>query len=272
MAKNCRNSDAEPVANPRWRNSRGSSSGSSVRSSTQHERREEHDAADEPDSVSGSVQPRSGPSMMPSTSRPIPSAESTAPRGSRPTCSSTWCGHDGDDADERGAASPAVTRKIEPHQNCSSSAPDTRMPSVPPAPAKPAQMPTALARSSGGNTLVMVDSVPGMRSAAPRPVSARSAMRRSRRADERRRAPTRCRRGRCRRSARRGARTGRRARRRGAAARRAPVRRRRRSTAATTGWRRGRRRCSAARWRASRRRRRPSPGPGTSRRGSGCGA
>ena len=33
---------------------------------------------------------------------------------------------------------------------------------MPPAPAKPAQMPTALARSSGGNTLVMVDSVPGM--------------------------------------------------------------------------------------------------------------
>ena len=65
------------------------------------------------------------------------------------------------------AARPAVTRKIEPHQNCSSSAPDTRMPRVPPAPAKPAQMPTALARSSGGNTLVIVESVPGMRARHP---------------------------------------------------------------------------------------------------------
>ena len=66
--------------------------------------------------------------------------------------------------------------KIEPQENCSSSAPDASMPRVPPAPAKPAQMPTALARSSGGNTLVMVDSVPGMISAAPIPMSARSAM------------------------------------------------------------------------------------------------
>ena len=40
--------------------------------------------------------------------------------------------------------------------------PTASMPSVPPAPANPAQMPTALARSSGGKTLVMVDSVPGM--------------------------------------------------------------------------------------------------------------
>ena len=46
-------------------------------------------------------------------------------------------------------------------------------PSVPPVPAKPAQMPTALARSSGGNTLVIVDRVPGMSSAAPMPISAR---------------------------------------------------------------------------------------------------
>ena len=74
------------------------------------------------------------------------------------------------------AASAAVRTKTEPQANCSSSAPDARMPRVPPAPAKPAQMPTALARSSGGNTLVMVDSVPGMSSAAPIPMSARSAM------------------------------------------------------------------------------------------------
>ena len=50
------------------------------------------------------------------------------------------------------------------------------MPSVPPAPAKPAQMPMARARSSGGNTLVMVERVPGMMSAPPSPVRARKAM------------------------------------------------------------------------------------------------
>ncbi len=50
------------------------------------------------------------------------------------------------------------------------------MPSVPPAVAKPAQMPTALARSSGGKTLVIVESVPGISSAAPMPIAARSAI------------------------------------------------------------------------------------------------
>ena len=68
------------------------------------------------------------------------------------------------------SASSAVSTKIEPQEKPSSSAPDASRPSVPPVPAKPAQMPTALARSSGGNTLVIVDSVPGMISAAPMPI------------------------------------------------------------------------------------------------------
>ncbi len=42
--------------------------------------------------------------------------------------------------------------------------------------ANPAQTPTAIARFSGGNTLVIVDRVPGMISAAPMPVIARKAM------------------------------------------------------------------------------------------------
>ena len=50
------------------------------------------------------------------------------------------------------------------------------MPRVPPAVAKPAQMPTALARSSWGNTLVIVDRVPGINNAAPIPIAARSAI------------------------------------------------------------------------------------------------
>ncbi len=47
---------------------------------------------------------------------------------------------------------------------------------VPPAPAKPAHTPTARARPSGGNTLVMVDNVPGMMKAAPRPATTRAAI------------------------------------------------------------------------------------------------
>ena len=73
-------------------------------------------------------------------------------------------------------ASTELTTKIEPHHHCSSSAPPTSIPRMPPAPAKPAHTPTALARPSGGKTLVIVDSVPGMISAAPTPVSARHAM------------------------------------------------------------------------------------------------
>ena len=44
---------------------------------------------------------------------------------------------------------------------------------MPPAPANPAQIPTALARSSGGKMLVIVESVPGMIRAAPMPIRAR---------------------------------------------------------------------------------------------------
>ena len=72
MAKNCRNSDADPVAKPRCRNRRGSSSGSSVRSSASTNATRKTTPPMSPTSVSGSVQPRSGPSMMPSTSSPMP--------------------------------------------------------------------------------------------------------------------------------------------------------------------------------------------------------
>ena len=38
-------------------------------------------------SVSGAVQPFTGPSMIPNTRAPMPSADSTVPAGSSPTCS-----------------------------------------------------------------------------------------------------------------------------------------------------------------------------------------
>ena len=45
-------------------------------------------------------------------------------------------------------------------------------PRAPPAPAKPAQIPMALARSWGGNTLLRIESVVGMIRAAPAPATA----------------------------------------------------------------------------------------------------
>ena len=87
-ATNSTSSEAEPVAKPRWRNRRGSSSGCSMRSSHKTNAAEQHDARRAARrSVSGSDQPWIGPSMMPSTSPPMASAESTVPSGSRPTCS-----------------------------------------------------------------------------------------------------------------------------------------------------------------------------------------
>ncbi len=72
-----------------------------------------------------------------------------------------------------GLASTELMTKIEPHHHCSSIAPPTSIPRMPPAPANPAHTPTARARSSGGNTLVIVDNVPGMINAAPTPVRTR---------------------------------------------------------------------------------------------------
>jgi hypothetical protein len=70
-------------------------------------------------------------------------------------------------------ATTAATTKTDPHQNCSSSAPEASSPRVPPLMAKPTQIPTARARCAGGKTLVMVDSVPGMMRAEPTPITAR---------------------------------------------------------------------------------------------------
>ena len=69
----------------------GRAAAASVRSSTSTNVAQEHDAADERrSSVTGSVQPRSGPSMMPSTRRPMPTADTIEPADRAPTCSSAW--------------------------------------------------------------------------------------------------------------------------------------------------------------------------------------
>ena len=74
------------------------------------------------------------------------------------------------------ATSGTLTRNTEPHQKCSSRNPPATGPTAAPAPASPAQMAMARARSWGGKTLVRIDSVDGMIRAAPTPMSARKAV------------------------------------------------------------------------------------------------
>ena len=84
----------------------------------------------------------------------------------------------------RSAATGTLTRKTDFQSNHSSSRPPGSGPRPMPTAAMPAQMPIALPRSSRGKTFVMIDSVAGMISAPPTPISgadARSAGSRCRR-------------------------------------------------------------------------------------------
>ncbi len=69
-----------------------------------------------------------------------------------------------------------MSKKIEPHENSSSSQPPTTMPRGMPSAATAAQMPIAFARSSRGKTSTSTDRVDGMISAPPTPCAARAAM------------------------------------------------------------------------------------------------
>ena len=54
--------------------------------------------------------------------------------------------------------------------------PEPISPTIPPMPAKPAQVPTAVPRRSGGKLAVSSESVDGMTNAAPTPATARRMM------------------------------------------------------------------------------------------------
>ena len=60
------------------------------------------------------------------------------------------------------------------HDNTSIMNDEKKRPIIPPAPAKPAHTPIALARSSGGKLDVMMESVTGMIIAAPTPANERA--------------------------------------------------------------------------------------------------
>src|SRR5690606_22649084 len=74
------------------------------------------------------------------------------------------------------ATSGRLMKNTDPHQNHLSIRPDRSGPSAPPAPASPAHVATAFARSCGGKELWMIDSVAGITSAAPMPMTARAAI------------------------------------------------------------------------------------------------
>ena len=74
-------------------------------------------------------------------------------------------------------ARTTLTAKAARQENHSSRIPVHSRPSTELPPATPAQMPTARVRSAGGNVPVIVDSVAGITSAAPRPIRPRRTMR-----------------------------------------------------------------------------------------------
>jgi len=73
------------------------------------------------------------------------------------------------------AATGRLMKKIARQLTSSVSQPPSSGPSARAMALTPAQVPIARPRSAGGNVLVMIDSVPGIISAAPRPWTAREA-------------------------------------------------------------------------------------------------
>ena len=71
------------------------------------------------------------------------------------------------------AATGTLMRNVEPHQKFSTSQPPSTMPRALPPPATPLQIAMARARSPFGNELTRIDSVAGMTSAPPMPITAR---------------------------------------------------------------------------------------------------
>ena len=167
-----------PIPKPRSRNRRGSRVGNSVCVSHTTNPMPKMIAEAKATTTPMLPQPHSGPSMIPNTSEPRASTETNAPMGSRGCPSGSR---------EVGTMKPTRTmsrrtsgmliRKTELQPNHLSIRPLSNGPMAPPAPARPAQVATALARSWGGNEFWMIESVAGMTSAAPMPMTARAPMR-----------------------------------------------------------------------------------------------
>ena len=123
------------------------------------------------------VQPRDGASITAHTSASSAVAESVAPiRSNAPGAGSRLSGTSLMPRSSATIATGTLIRKTELHEKTSRSNPPARGPRPMPMAAVPAHTPMARPRSSRGKTLVMIDSVAGMISAAPRPMRTRSTM------------------------------------------------------------------------------------------------
>ena len=173
--KNATEMDNAPPVKRGILKTRTSSSGPSVRSSRRAKATRRTAAAAKHASVPVEAQPHCGPSMMASTSIVIPTVEISTPRMSK-GCSATL--------GSLGIRTPpamtvtmtigTLTRKIDPYQKCSSSAPPTIGPNATAMPDVAPQMPRAFCRSDGsGKTLVRMARLAGKTKAAATPISAR---------------------------------------------------------------------------------------------------
>ena len=134
-------------------------------------------AAPKPVSTGASSHPRVGASMIAAIRAIIAAEERPAPsRSNLPGFGSRLSGTRAMPASSATTATGTLTKKTEPQSNQRSNSPPTSGPSPMPTAARPAQIPMAFPRSSRGNTAVIVDSVAGMMSAAPSPITARHAI------------------------------------------------------------------------------------------------
>ena len=129
-----------------------------------------------PKSVSGSVQPASGPSWIPRMIAPSPTAERMEPTVSNrcSLCSREW-GTKATVTARADAASTTGMANTHGQLALSTTIAEPMSPRMPPAPAKPAQTPTARSRSPTGKLEVITERVAGMIIAAAAPATTRKA-------------------------------------------------------------------------------------------------
>ena len=127
--------------------------------------------------ISGEPQPQALPSTRARTSAVSESVSVAMP--GRSTFFETVSSRDSSAANSVTITAPTATgrlrKKIARQETSSVSQPPISGPSASAIADTPAQVPIALPRSSGGNALAMIDSVPGIMNAAPTPWTAREA-------------------------------------------------------------------------------------------------
>jgi hypothetical protein len=122
-------------------------------------------------------QPYVGASITENTSATSAATAMTAPpTSSRGASGSADSGTNRSVPASATAASNTLSPKIERHEKTASRRPEASRPRMPAPPPTADQTLTARVRSEAGNVLVIVESVAGMTSAAPRPRTARSAI------------------------------------------------------------------------------------------------